>query len=227
MRTSSSALLSALRFDCPPSPLTFPRTRSKGLGGADGQCALVAPVLLLVMALPAFAAEPRQTSRPPKNLHLVGITGLRIPANPATYPPNARTPRSKRVKRFGHRDAVLRQRLSRRSCGVEHWITDAHWIIPATCYSSRETSLAAGIKRRLERSRRAGGTTARAEPEPEGQAPRAAGSGSIIAEEVRRETPRSHSELKRTSIAMATSDIPRNRCRTHRWREDVEICSAR
>ena len=32
----------------------------------------VAPLLLLVMAIPALAAQPRQTSRPPKNLHLVG-----------------------------------------------------------------------------------------------------------------------------------------------------------
>ena len=54
----------------------------------------VAPVLLLVMALPAFAAttaKPKQSTHPPRDLHRVGDHWTAYnPPDPATYPANAK-----------------------------------------------------------------------------------------------------------------------------------------
>ncbi|HKO57624.1 MAG TPA: LysM peptidoglycan-binding domain-containing protein, partial [Thermoanaerobaculia bacterium] len=93
----------------------------------------VVPVLLLVMALPALAARPKQSSHPPRELHRIGdhYTAY-YPPDPAAYPPNARTYAIKQgdtlwalAKQF-YGNAYLWPQLWESNT----WITDAHWIYP-------------------------------------------------------------------------------------------------
>jgi hypothetical protein len=92
----------------------------------------VAPVLLFVMAFPAFA-QPQSSSTPPRELHRVGehYTAYN-PPDPATYPAGAKTHEIKAGDTlwalaqtyFGN--AYLWPQLWESNT----WITDAHWIYP-------------------------------------------------------------------------------------------------
>lgn len=95
----------------------------------------VAPVLLLLMALPALAqsAQPKQSSRPPKDLHMVGDHWTAYtPPDPATYPANAKTHTIKSgdtlwaLAQTYYGNAYLWPQLWESNT----WITDAHWIYP-------------------------------------------------------------------------------------------------
>jgi nucleoid-associated protein YgaU len=92
----------------------------------------VAPVLLLLMALPAFA-QPKQSSRPPRDLRMVGDHWTAYtPPDPATYPANARTHTIKAgdtlwaLAQQYYGNAYLWPQLWESNT----WITDAHWIYP-------------------------------------------------------------------------------------------------
>ena len=92
----------------------------------------VAPVLLLLMALPAFA-QPKQSSTPPKELHKVGDHWTAyFPPDPATYPPNARTHTIVAgntlwgLAQEYYGNGYLWPQLWENNT----WITDAHWIYP-------------------------------------------------------------------------------------------------
>jgi hypothetical protein len=91
----------------------------------------VAPVLLLLMALPLYAQK--QSSRPPKNLHRVGDHWTAYnPPDPATYPANARTHTIVAgdtlwdLAQTYYGNAYLWPQLWESNT----WITDAHWIYP-------------------------------------------------------------------------------------------------
>jgi hypothetical protein len=96
----------------------------------------VVPVLLLAMAIPAFAAPKASrssSSRPPRDLHRVGDHSTAYnPPDPATYPPGAHTYTIKRgdtlwalANQF-YKNAYLWPQLWE----ANTWITDAHWIYP-------------------------------------------------------------------------------------------------
>lgn len=93
----------------------------------------VAPVLLLVLAIPALAAAPKSSSRPPHELHRVGDHWTAYnPPDPSTYPPNAKTYTIKAgdtlwalAQQF-YNNAYLWPQLWEGNT----WITDAHWIYP-------------------------------------------------------------------------------------------------
>ena len=92
----------------------------------------VAPVLLFVMAFPAFA-QLQSSSTPPRELHRVGehYTAYN-PPDPATYPAGAKTHEIKAgdtlwglaVQYYGN--GYLWPQLWESNT----WITDAHWIYP-------------------------------------------------------------------------------------------------
>lgn len=100
----------------------------------------VAPVLLLVVTIPLFAATKAKSkksgsssSHPPRELHLVGDHWTPYnPPDPATYPPTARTHAIKAgdtlsgiaQKEYGN--GYLWPQLWESNT----WITDAHWIYP-------------------------------------------------------------------------------------------------
>lgn len=96
----------------------------------------VAPVLLLVMAVPLFAAAKKKatgSSHPPRHLHVVGDHSTAYnPPDPSTYPPNAKTYTIKAgdtlwalANQF-YGNAYLWPQLWE----ANTWITDAHWIYP-------------------------------------------------------------------------------------------------
>ncbi len=94
----------------------------------------VAPVLLLVLAIPALAAAPKKSSsRPPHELHRVGDHWTAYnPPDPSTYAPNAKTYTIKAgdtlwalAQQF-YTNAYLWPQLWEGNT----WITDAHWIYP-------------------------------------------------------------------------------------------------
>jgi hypothetical protein len=93
----------------------------------------VAPVLLLVAALPLFGAKAKHSSRPPTDLHRVGDHWTAYnPPDPSTYAPNAKTYAVKAgdtlwalAKQF-YGNAYLWPQLWESNT----WITDAHWIYP-------------------------------------------------------------------------------------------------
>src|SRR5687768_10881302 len=91
----------------------------------------VVPVLLLVIATAAFA-QP-QSSRPPRDLHLVGDHWTAYnPPDPSTYPPGAKTHEIKAgdtlwaLAQTYYGNAYLWPQLWESNT----WITDAHWIYP-------------------------------------------------------------------------------------------------
>jgi hypothetical protein len=91
----------------------------------------VAPVLLLVLALPLVGAE--KSSRPPRDLHQVGDHWTAYnPPDPAAYPPGAKT---HTIKRGDTLWALAQQQLGNAYLWPQlwesnTWITDAHWIYP-------------------------------------------------------------------------------------------------
>src|SRR6185369_1860505 len=92
----------------------------------------VAPVLLLVMAMPVFAAA-KKSSHPPRQLHRVGdhYTAYN-PPDSSTYPADAKTYTIKAgdtLWALGNQfygNAYLWPQLWE----ANTWITDAHWIYP-------------------------------------------------------------------------------------------------
>src|SRR5436305_13879401 len=90
----------------------------------------VAPVLLLVAALPLLGAEK---SRPPPDLHQVGDHWTAYnPPDPSTYPAGAKTYAIKRGDTlWGLAQAQLGNAyLWPQLWESNTWITDAHWIYP-------------------------------------------------------------------------------------------------
>jgi len=93
----------------------------------------VAPVLLLVMAMPIFAAAKKSSSHPPRELHRVGdhYTAYN-PPDSSTYPADAKTYTIKAgdtLWALGNQfygNAYLWPQLWE----ANTWITDAHWIYP-------------------------------------------------------------------------------------------------
>lgn len=94
----------------------------------------VAPVLLLLIALPLVAAtQKKSSSRPPRELHRVGDHWTPYnPPDPATYAATAKTYTVKTgdtlwalAKQF-YGNAYLWPQLWE----TNNWITDAHWIYP-------------------------------------------------------------------------------------------------
>lgn len=94
----------------------------------------VAPVLLLILAIPALAATPKKSSsRPPHDLHRVGDHWTAYnPPDPSTYAPNAKTYTIKAgdtlwgLAQEFYKNAYLWPQLWE----ANTWITDAHWIYP-------------------------------------------------------------------------------------------------
>jgi hypothetical protein len=90
----------------------------------------VAPVLLLVAALPLLGAKD---SRPPRDLHRVGDHWTAYnPPDPSTYPAGAKT---YTVKRGDTLWGLAQQQLGNAYLWPQlwesnTWITDAHWIYP-------------------------------------------------------------------------------------------------
>src|SRR5947199_8801972 len=91
----------------------------------------VAPVLLLVMAMPVFAAAKKSSSHPPRELHRVGDHYTPYnPPDPSTYATDAKTYTIKAgdtLWALGNQfygNAYLWPQLWE----ANTWITDAHWI---------------------------------------------------------------------------------------------------
>lgn len=93
----------------------------------------VAPILLLALALPVFAAKPKSSSRPPRDLHRVGDHWTAYnPPDPSTYAPGAKT--------YTIKSGDTLWQLANQFYGNPYlwpqlwesntWITDAHWIYP-------------------------------------------------------------------------------------------------
>lgn len=100
----------------------------------------VAPVLLLLVTIPLFAADKAKSkkksetsSRPPRELHLVrGHWTPYNPPDPATYAPTAKTYEIKQgdtlsgIAHAQYSNAYLWPQIWE----ANTWITDAHWIYP-------------------------------------------------------------------------------------------------
>jgi hypothetical protein len=90
----------------------------------------VAPILLLVIALPLVGAEK---SRPPRDLHRVGDHWTAYnPPDPSTYPAGAKT---YAIKQGDTLWGLAQQQLGNaylwpQLWEANTWITDAHWIYP-------------------------------------------------------------------------------------------------
>lgn len=172
----------------------------------------VAPVLLLLVTIPLFAADkatPKKqkkeaSSRPPRELHLVrGHWTPYNPPDPATFPPDSKTYEIKQgdtlsgiaQSLYGH--ANMWPQLWE----ANTWVTDAHWIYPGdvllvqgeganaqvgtttTTGSSSATTTATGTGTRATATGTADtGTAAQREPVLPGLGP-------ITAAEVHRENP--------------------------------------
>lgn len=93
----------------------------------------VAPVLLLLVSIPAFAQAPKSSPTPPRELHRVGEHWTAYnPPDPSTYPADAKTHEIKRgdtlwaLAQQYYGNAYLWPQLWE----LNTWITDAHWIYP-------------------------------------------------------------------------------------------------
>jgi hypothetical protein len=94
---------------------------------------VVVPVLLLVVAIPAFGAARKSSSHPPRELHRVGDHWTAYnPPDPATWPAGAK---SYTIKRGDTLWALAQQFFKNAYTWPQlwesnTWITDAHWIYP-------------------------------------------------------------------------------------------------
>src|SRR3954447_19663566 len=94
---------------------------------------VVVPVLLLVVAIPAFGAARKSSSHPPRELHRVGDHWTPYnPPDPATWPAGSKTYTIKQgdtlwglAQQF-FKNAYMWPQLWESNT----WITDAHWIYP-------------------------------------------------------------------------------------------------
>jgi len=147
----------------------------------------VAPVLLLALALPLVAQTPtpKQSSRPPRNLHLVGDHWTASnPPDPATYPPNARTHTIVKgdtlwdLAQLYYGNGYLWPQLWESNT----WITDAHWIYPGDVLlvEGEVQAAAVGETETTTGTTLTGGQTTTGQAQP---------STGIVAAEVRRESP--------------------------------------
>jgi len=94
---------------------------------------VVVPVLLLVVAIPAFGAARKSSSHPPRELHLAGDHWTAYnPPDPATWPAGSKTYTIKQ----GDTLWALAQQFFKNAYTWPQlwesntWITDAHWIYP-------------------------------------------------------------------------------------------------
>lgn len=151
----------------------------------------VAPVLLLVMALPLIAQKPtpKQSSHPPRELHKVGDHWTPYnPPDPTTYPANAKTHTiaagdtlwGLATKYYGN--GYLWPQLWESNT----WITDAHWIYPGDVLLVEGETQGASMETETG-STTAGGTTL-AGGETRGTGTQEGGTG-MVATERRRESP--------------------------------------
>ena len=93
----------------------------------------VAPILLLVVALPLVGADKKSSSRPPHDLHKVGDHWTPYdPPDPATYPAGAKTYTLKQGDTlWGVAQRLLGNAyLWPQLWESNTWITDAHWVYP-------------------------------------------------------------------------------------------------
>ena len=112
----------------------------------------VAPVLLLVMALPVFGAttaKPKQSTHPPRDLHRVGDHWTAYnPPDPSAFAPGSKIYTIKAgdtlwalAQQF-YKNAYLWPQLWE----TNTWITDAHWIYPGdTLLVEGETTASATV----------------------------------------------------------------------------------
>ena len=152
----------------------------------------VAPVLLLVMALPVFGAK-KSSSQPPRDLHRVGDHWTAYnPPDPSTYPAGAKTYEIKAgdtlwalAQQF-YGNAYLWPQLWESNT----WITDAHWIYPGDVLlvegetgpatAGAQTTTTTGTTTATGESTLGGGTLGANQP----QTPDAATAGTAIGAEI-------------------------------------------
>src|SRR5436309_15395789 len=111
---------------------------------------VVVPVLLLVVAIPAFGAARKSSSHPPRELHRVGDHWTAYnPPDPATWPAGSKTYTIKQgdtlwglAQQF-YKNAYTWPQLWESNT----WITDAHWIYPGdTLLVEGEASKTASVE---------------------------------------------------------------------------------
>src|SRR5437764_13098 len=117
---------------------------------------VVVPVLLLVVAIPAFGAARKSSSHPPRELHLAGDHWTAYnPPDPATWPAGSKTYTIKQ----GDTLWALAQQFFKNAYTWPQlwesntWITDAHWIYPG------DVLLVEGEANKSAESATTGGTT--------------------------------------------------------------------
>jgi hypothetical protein len=94
---------------------------------------VVVPVLLLVVAIPAFGAARKSSSHPPRELHRAGDHWTAYnPPDPATWPAGAKTYTIKQGDTlWGLAQQFFKNAYTWPQLWESNtWITDAHWIYP-------------------------------------------------------------------------------------------------
>jgi hypothetical protein len=94
---------------------------------------VVVPVLLLVVAIPAFGAARKSSSHPPRELHRVGDHWTAYnPPDPATWPAGSKTYTIKQGDTlWGLAQQFFKNAYTWPQLWESNtWITDAHWIYP-------------------------------------------------------------------------------------------------
>jgi hypothetical protein len=94
---------------------------------------VVVPVLLLVVAIPAFGAARKSSSHPPRELHRVGDHWTAYnPPDPATWPAGAKSYTIKQGDTlWGLAQQFFKNAYTWPQLWESNtWITDAHWIYP-------------------------------------------------------------------------------------------------
>lgn len=139
----------------------------------------------------AKASKRETSSRPPRELHLLGNHWTPYnPPDPATYPPNART---HEIKQGETLSGIAKQEYGNSDLWPQlwetnTWITDAHWIYPGDVLLVQGEAAAAAATTPTETTTTttttpAGGTTAPAQQQP------TTGPMTITATEIHRESP--------------------------------------